>query len=129
MTSKGRKKARTSLALLAVAACCVFLAGCEEDDRGPQIYVGNYSAGHVTVVIDAVSVGDLGPQEERPFDVAEGRHTVQLFRDDGSLIFEDSVELSSDQAAYYKVRSDESVAEPLLWNTDISVDPSPDLFL
>ena len=127
MKTESLKSPGRQLALLVAVTGCMLFAGCEDDGRGPQVYVGNDSAGAVTVEIDGMSVGALEPQEERPFGVTPGEHKVKILREDQTLIFEGSITLSTDQAAYYTVDSDEGVDGPVVWNTDISTDLSVDM--
>lgn len=123
MKTEQSQRTPMSIALLVAVIGCTFATGCEDGDHSPYVHVGNYSASRISVVIDGVNVGDLGPREERNFDVAEGGHTVRLLRGDGSPVFEDSVTLEDGYLATYTVRSDESLPPPpYVWSTSWPVD-------
>lgn len=119
--TKRHKGTLSLVAALAAAIVSSFLMGCEGDDDGDlEVRVENYSAGNVTLVIDGAVVAAIGRRDELHIGVSEGLHTVQLLREDNSLLLEHTMQLGKGQFASYVVRSDESVmTPPYVWRTDM----------
>ena len=81
-------------AMMASVVCFGLLGGCEDgDDDNAEVRVRNNSADTILVRIDGEDLRSVLPEQLERREVTEGTHVVQLLKEDGSLIFEQSIDV------------------------------------
>jgi hypothetical protein len=97
-----------------VSTCLLFsLAqlGCESDPESDsfQVRVRNGSAAPVLVYIDGALLREVPPGEGASIDLSDRAHVVSLQRPDGSVLFEQRIDIGDGVFVRYDVAADGSV--------------------